>query len=49
MQAIMYNMDKEQGPTESHRKLIKYLVINQNGKEYEKEYIYTYIDIYMYI
>ena len=49
MQAIMYKMDKEQGPTESHRKLIKYLVINQNGKEYEKEYLYIYIYIYVYI
>ena len=47
MQAIMYKMDKEQGPTESHRKLIKYLVINQNGKEYEKEYIYIYICVYI--
>jgi len=49
MQAIMYKMDKEQGPTESHRKLIKYLVINQNGKEYEKEYIYIHRYIYVYI
>ena len=40
MQAIRYKMDKEQGPTESHRKLIKYLVINQNGKKYKKIYIY---------
>ena len=49
MQAIRYNMDKEQGPTESHRKLIKYLVINQNGKKYKKEYIYIYICVYIYI
>ena len=28
---------------------IQYLVINHNGKEYEKEYMYIYICTYMYI
>ena len=31
-------MDKQQGPTQQHRD-IQYSLINQNGKEYEEEYI----------
>ena len=38
-------MDKQQGPTVSTGSYIQYSVINQNGKEYEKEDIYAYIYI----
>ena len=38
MQTSIYGMDKQQGPTEQHRD-IQYSLINQKGKEYEKEYI----------
>ena len=42
MQTSIYRMDK-QGPTVQYRELyIQYPVINHNGKEYEKEYIYMY-------
>ena len=41
MQTIIYRLDKQQGLTLQHRKLyIQYPVLNHNGKEYEKEYIY---------
>ena len=33
-------MDKQQGPTEQHRELYQYPMINHNGKEYKK-YIYV--------
>jgi len=36
MQTMMYRMDK-QGPTTYTGKYIHCLVINHNGKEYEKE------------
>ena len=39
MQTSIYGMDKQQGPTEQHRD-IQYSLINQKGKEYEKEYIW---------
>ena len=32
---------KKQGPTVSTGNYIQYLVINYNGREYEKEYIYN--------
>ena len=42
IQTITYRMDKQQGPTVQHRELyIQYPVINGNGKEYKKEYIYV--------
>ena len=40
MQAIIYRMDKQQGPTAQHWELYSIYVINHNGKEYEKECIY---------
>ena len=47
MQTIIYRMDKQQGPTVLHRHYSQYPVVNNNGKEHEKEYTYihTYIDI----
>ena len=36
-EAIIYGMDKQQGPTDSTGNYIQYSVINHNGKEYEKE------------
>ena len=33
-------MDKQQGPTVEYRELLQFPVINHNGKENEKEYIY---------
>ena len=42
MQTIIYKTDKQQGPTVySTGNYIQYPVINCNGKEYEKEYIYV--------
>ena len=41
MQTVIYRVDK-QGPTLQHREIIQYPVINPNGKEYEKEYVYMY-------
>ena len=41
-QTNIQRMDKQQGPTVLHRD-IQYPVINHNGKEYEKEYIYICI------
>ena len=37
-------MNKQQSPTVQHRELfnIQYHVINHNGKDYEKAYIYMY-------
>ena len=35
-------MDKQQGILYSTGNYIQYPVINHNGKEYEKEYIYMY-------
>ena len=32
----IYRMDKQAAPTTQHRELRQYLVINHNGKEYEK-------------
>ena len=44
-------MGKQQGPAVSTGNSIQCLVINHNGKEYEKEciQIYIYIYIYMYV
>ena len=39
MQAIIYRMDKQQGPTVPHGNYIQYPVIKHKGKEFEKEYI----------
>ena len=33
-------MGKQRGPTDSTENYIQYPVINHNGKEYEKEYMY---------
>ena len=42
MQTIIYRMDKQQGPTVySTGDYNQYPVINHNGNEYEKEYIYV--------
>ena len=38
----VYKIDKQCGPTVQHREnYIQYLIINHNGKEYEKGYIYV--------
>ena len=42
MQAIIYRMDKQQGPTVYMGNYIHYPVINCNEKEYKKECVYTY-------
>ena len=44
MQTVIYRIDKQQGPTIQYRELhsIRYPMINHNGEEYEKEYIYMY-------
>ena len=45
---VLYLGNKPQGPVVLHRDILQYPVINHNGKEYEKEYIYgTYTCIYM--
>ena len=46
----MLNIPKlgQQGPTYSTENHTQYLVINHHGKEYEKEYIYTHIHIYIF-
>ena len=41
IQTTIYKTDKQQDPTVQHREHIQYLVINYNGKEYEKQYIYV--------
>ena len=38
-------MNKEQCPTVQPGNYIQYPVTNHNGKEYEKEYTYTYVCI----
>ena len=43
MQTIIYRMIKQQGLVGSTGDYVQYPVINHNGKEYEKEYIYMYI------
>ena len=46
--AIIFRMNKPQGPGVEHRDILQYPVINHNGKDYEKEYIYgTQICMYM--
>ena len=37
-------MDKHKAPLYSTGNYIQYPVINHNGKEYEKEYIYIYLN-----
>ena len=41
MQTVIYRMDKQQGPLQSTGYCTQYHVINQNGKQYEKGYIYN--------
>ena len=52
MQTSIYRVDKQQVLLQSAENYIQYSVINHNGKEYEKEYIYSinilYICIYVY-
>ena len=43
LQTIIYRIDKQQGPTVQHRELYSISLINHNGKEYEKEYMYICI------
>ena len=45
MQTIIYRMHKQQDLTVQH--CIQYPVINHNGKEYEKEYIYMCVCVYI--
>ena len=40
MQKLIYKMNKQQGPNYSTGNYIQYPVINHNGKECEKEYMY---------
>ena len=47
MQTTIYRMDKQQVLLYSTGNYIQYPVINHNGKEYEKEYIYTHTHIYV--
>ena len=57
MNASIYKVEKQQGPTYSTGDYIQYLVITYNGKESEKEwrsfsvyiYIHIYICIYIYM
>ena len=43
MQSGIYRMDK-QGPKQYNTgNYIQYSMINHNGKEYEKEYVYIYM------
>ena len=49
MQTIIYRMDKQHVLLYSTGKYIQYPVINHNGIEYKKEYIYIYIYIHTYI
>ena len=46
MQSIIYRMDKQQGIW--HRELYLMSLINHDGKEYEKEYTYIHVCIYIY-
>ena len=49
MQATVYKIDKQQGPTVQHRELYSLSCEkNYNGKEYEKVYICVYIYIHLY-
>ena len=43
MQTTTYRMDKQQGPTVYQGPMVypQYPVINHNGKEHVKEYIYV--------
>ena len=43
MQTSMYRWISNKVLLNSTENSIQYLVINHNGKEYEKEYIYIYI------
>ena len=46
MQTIIYNIDKQQGPTVQHKEQdIQYPVINQNRRENQKECIYDWITL----
>ena len=41
MQTSVYRIDKKQGPAVEHGELYsQHLMINHNGKEYEKDCIY---------
>ena len=42
MQTITYRMDKQQGLIVWHKELHSISLINHNGKEYEKEFMYMY-------
>ena len=48
-QLSTFTLDKQPGPTIKHRKLyhIQYPVINHNRKEYEKEGVCVYINVYV--
>jgi hypothetical protein len=39
----VYKIDNQQGPTAQHREYIQYLIITDNGRESEKEWIYVYV------
>ena len=48
MQTIIYRLDK-QGPTVQDRELYQCLVVNHDGKDYEKECVYIYMYIHVYV
>ena len=48
MQTIIYRLDK-QGPTVQDRELYQCLVVNHDGKDYEKECVYIYMYIHIYV
>ena len=48
IQTTLCKIDEQQVLLYSAGNYIQYLVINYNGKEYEKEYMYSSIYIYIY-
>ena len=48
MQTIIYRLDEQQNPPYSRGNYIQYPVINNNGKEYEKECTYIYVCVCVY-
>ena len=49
MQAVMYRMDRQKGPTVEHRELYSISYLKHTGKEYEKECVFIYIYTHTYI
>ena len=45
MQTIKFRIDKQQGPMYSTGNYVQYPVINHDGEEYEKIYIYNWVTL----